>query len=103
MGYYPLPESEAVRLRALLEFTGPASIVDPCVGQGMALEIITKGADVHRYGIELDAERAALALSKPTLRLRDWPGGEQPHGTAVSRSHLSLARNGWRVGNGHSL
>ena len=64
MSYYPLPESEAVRLRALLEFTGPASIVDPCVGQGMALEIITKGADVHRYGIELDAERAALAQSK---------------------------------------
>ena len=37
MGHYPLPESEAVRLRALLSFTGPASIVDPCVGQGTAL------------------------------------------------------------------
>ena len=44
MGYYPLPESEATRLRALLEFTGPASVVDPCVGQGTALEIITQGA-----------------------------------------------------------
>ena len=64
MGYYPLPESEAVRLRALLNFTGPASIVDPCVGQGKAFEIITQGADVRRYGIELDAERAAVAQSK---------------------------------------
>ncbi len=26
MGFYPLPESEAARLRALLEFTGPASV-----------------------------------------------------------------------------
>ena len=48
MGFYPLPISEAMRLRALLEFTGPASVVDPCVGQGTALEIVTQGADVHR-------------------------------------------------------
>jgi hypothetical protein len=64
MGYYPLPESEAVRLRALLNFTGPASVVDPCVGQGTALEIITQGAEVHRYGVELDAERALTAQLK---------------------------------------
>jgi len=64
MGYYPLPESEAVRLRALLEFTGPASVIDPCVGQGTALEIITQSAEVRRYGVELDAERAAIAQSK---------------------------------------
>jgi hypothetical protein len=61
MGYYPLPESEAARLRALLEFTGPASVVDPCVGQGTVLEIVTQGAGVRRYGVELDAERAAIA------------------------------------------
>lgn len=64
MGFYPLPTSEAVRLRALLEFTGPASVVDPCVGQGTALEIITHGAEVRRYGVELDAERALVAQSK---------------------------------------
>jgi hypothetical protein len=64
MGYYPLPESEATRLRALLEFTGPASVVDPCVGQGTALEIVTQGAEVRCYGVELDAERAAIAQSK---------------------------------------
>jgi hypothetical protein len=64
MGYYPLPESEAVRLRALLSFFGPASVVDPCVGQGTALEIVTQGAEVRRYGVELDAERALVAQSK---------------------------------------
>ena len=55
MGYYPLPKSEATRLRQLLEFASPASVVDPCLGQGTALEIITKGAGVRRYGVELDA------------------------------------------------
>ena len=64
MGFYPLPESEAVRLRALLEFTGTASVVDPCVGQGTALEIVTQGAEVRRCGVELDAERALIAQSK---------------------------------------
>jgi hypothetical protein len=34
MGFYPLPESEGAKLRQLLSFTGPASVVDPCVGQG---------------------------------------------------------------------
>jgi hypothetical protein len=32
MGYFPLPESEGANLRELLSFTGPASVVDPCVG-----------------------------------------------------------------------
>jgi hypothetical protein len=64
MGFYPLPESEAVRLRSLLNFTEPASIIDPCAGQGTALELITHGADVRRYGIELDAERVLVARSR---------------------------------------
>ena len=37
MGYYPLPEVEGAKLRSLLSFTGPASVIDPCVGQGTAL------------------------------------------------------------------
>jgi hypothetical protein len=61
MGYYPLPESEGTKLRELLVFTGPASVVDPCVGQGTALDLVTSGADVPRYGVELDAERALAA------------------------------------------
>jgi Uncharacterised methyltransferase family (DUF6094) len=64
MGYYPLPESEGKNLRALLAFTEPASVIDPCVGQGTALHLVTGHADVRRYGVELDEERARIASSK---------------------------------------
>jgi hypothetical protein len=71
MGYYPLPESEGAKRRELLEFTGPASVVDPCVWQGTALDLLTQGAEVRRYGVELDAERAQAATairSDPTAK-----------------------------------
>lgn len=61
MGYYPLPESEGAKLRALLSFRKPASVIDPCVGQGTALHLVTSSAAARRYGIELDAERARIA------------------------------------------
>ena len=61
MGYYPLPESEGAKLRSLLSFSGPASVIDPCVGQGTALQLVTSEAPVRRYGVELDAERARIA------------------------------------------
>jgi len=60
MGYYPLPEAEGVKLRSLLSFAGPASVIDPCVGQGTALHLVTSNAQVRRYGVELDAERARI-------------------------------------------
>ncbi len=34
MGYYPLPENEAVKLLALLSFTQPVSIIDPVSDKG---------------------------------------------------------------------
>jgi hypothetical protein len=64
MGYYPLPESEGVKLRSLLSYAGPASVIDPCVGQGNALHLITSDAQVRRYGVELDAERSRIAGAK---------------------------------------
>ena len=64
MGYYPLPEIEGVKRRALLSFTAPASVIDPCVGQGTALNLVTHDAPVRRHGIEIDAERACIASSK---------------------------------------
>ena len=64
MGYYPLPESEAIKLRALLAYAKPAAVIDPCVGQGDALCHLTIGAEVLKYGIELDAERARISSSK---------------------------------------
>ena len=71
MGYYPLPEAEGVNLRSLLSFAGPASVIDPCVGQGTALHLVTSDAQVRRYGVELDAERARIASDQ---RHRDHPG-----------------------------
>ncbi|MFC5862062.1 DUF6094 domain-containing protein [Acidicapsa dinghuensis] len=62
LGYYPLPDREAVRLRNLLEFPAEgASVLDPCVGTGAPLLEITSGAAVSRYGVELDVTRAQRA------------------------------------------
>ena len=61
MGYYPLPEIEAQNLRSLLQYAGTASVLDPCVGQGIALNRVTCDAALRRYGVELDAERARVA------------------------------------------
>ena len=42
----------------------PSSAIDPCVGDGVAFEAITSGAEVLRYGIELDAYRAEQARQR---------------------------------------
>lgn len=63
LGYYPLPNQEAARLRNLLEFPAEgASVLDPCVGTGAALLDITANAAAIRYGVELDATRAQQAV-----------------------------------------
>jgi hypothetical protein len=65
MGFYPLPLSEAQRIRRLLSFSDIVSAaVDPCVGDGVAFEAITEGAEVLRYGIELDSYRAERARER---------------------------------------
>jgi hypothetical protein len=65
LGFYPLPLSEAQRIRRFLLFPGtPSSAIDPCVGDGVAFEVITSDADVLRYGIELDAYRAEQARQR---------------------------------------
>ena len=64
LGYYPLPQEEAKRLRKLLEFSaGSTNVVDPCVGTGAALHQLTDGAEAQKYGVELDANRAAAAAT----------------------------------------
>ena len=62
LGFYPLPLSEAQRIRSFIQFPdASSSAIDPCVGDGMAFEVITSGAGVLRYGVELDAYRAEQA------------------------------------------
>lgn len=62
LGYYPLAQPEANRIRSYLQFSGePASVLDPCAGTGAALCLLTERAAVRRYGVELDAYRAEEA------------------------------------------
>lgn len=65
LGYYPLPEAEGRRLRTLFAFPddATASVLDPCAGTGTALHLLTAGAKVEKYGVELDANRAEVAAA----------------------------------------
>ena len=64
LGFYPLPIAEAKRIRAFLQFPEQVcSALDPCIGEGVAFAELTRDAKTRRYGIELEAQRAALARS----------------------------------------
>jgi hypothetical protein len=70
LGFFPLPVPEAERLKNCLAFASEFSALDPCVGDGMAFTHLLQGATAHRYGIEIDANRAeqARALGIETLQ-----------------------------------
>src|SRR5205807_8244463 len=58
LGFYPLPQKEAKRIRRFLSFfedCDATSVLDPCAGGGAAMATITSGAKTLTYGIELDA------------------------------------------------
>jgi len=62
MGYFPLAEAEASRIRQHLIYPSSTFIAaDPCAGEGKALAVIAEGAQGWRCGIELDAHRAEEA------------------------------------------
>src|SRR4029450_1608810 len=62
LGYYPLPDAEAVRIGRFLQFpSSPANAIDPCAGTGAALAEMTAASRARRYAIELDAHRAGEA------------------------------------------
>ena len=64
LGFYPLPIAEAKRIRIFLQFPEQVcSALDPCIGEGVAFAELTRDAKTRRYGIELEAQRAALARS----------------------------------------
>ena len=124
LGFYPLPLSEAQRIRRFLWFPdAPSSAIDPCVGDGVAFEAITSGAEVLRYGIELDAYRAEQARQRipnivqgNTLEVQcpvecfgllylnppyDWtlgPADSRRTEQIVPEPHVSLAETRWRAG-----
>ena len=61
LGFFPLPIAEADRLRSCLVFPEAFSALDPCVGDGAAFTHLLEGTQSHRYGIEIDANRAEQA------------------------------------------
>lgn len=58
LGFFPLPVAEARRLENWLSVPQRFSALDPCVGDGVAFAHLLHGATAHRYGIEIDANRA---------------------------------------------
>ena len=71
LGFFPLPIAEAKRLKNWLTFPERFSALDPCVGDGVALtQLVRDVPAAHRYGIEIDANRAeqARALGIETLQ-----------------------------------
>jgi hypothetical protein len=70
LGFFPLPLPEATRLKNFLAFAPEFSALDPCVGDGVAFTHLLQGVTTHRYGIEIDANRAeqATALGVETLQ-----------------------------------
>jgi hypothetical protein len=55
--FFPLPPSEAVRLRRWLSFPEQFSALDPCVGDGAAFTTLLESSNALRYGIEIDVHR----------------------------------------------
>jgi hypothetical protein len=70
LGFFPLPVPEAARMKNCLAFASEFSALDPCVGDGVAFTHLLHGVTAHRYGIEIDANRAeqARALGIETLQ-----------------------------------
>src|SRR6202521_2058404 len=89
LGFFPLPVPEAARLRNYLAFVPEFSALDPCVGDGVAFLHLLHGATAHRYGVEIDANRAeqARALGIETLQANTMDVRCQPE--AVSLLYLN--------------
>jgi len=70
LGFFPLPQAEGRRLRKLVHSRHAVSVIDPCVGTGTALHLLTDGLDCNRYGVELDADRAAAATQQGIMTIQ---------------------------------
>lgn len=63
LGFYPLVDSEAERIRRFLRFPAACAALDPCAGKGRALQSIAGATGARLYGIELDSLRAEEAAA----------------------------------------
>ena len=85
LGFFPLPVAEARRLKNWLSFPERFSALDPCVGDGVAFTHLLHGVSAHRYGIEIDANRAeqARALGIETLQANAMDVRCQPEAASL--------------------
>lgn len=65
MGYYPTPAKVVDYIRSCLSFPpAPFTALDPCCGEGLALERLITGTRAVAYGVELDQHRAGEAQGR---------------------------------------
>jgi hypothetical protein len=104
LGFFPLPLPEAARLKNFLAFASEFSALDPCVGDGAAFNHLLDGVTAHRYGVEIDANRAeqARALGIETVQANTMDVRCSPE--AVSLLYLNPPYD-WESGesNNHRL
>ncbi|MCI8472318.1 MAG: class I SAM-dependent methyltransferase [Clostridiales bacterium] len=62
MGYFPTDLSHVQMLKDAIVFPGePVNLIDPCCGEGLALQAFSKGVQARTYGIEIDEVRGEEA------------------------------------------
>jgi tRNA1(Val) A37 N6-methylase TrmN6 len=65
MGYYPTPPRVVDYIRSFLSFpSAPFTALDPCCGEGLALEQLVGSTQAVTYGVELDEYRAESAQGR---------------------------------------
>ena len=65
MGYFPTDPSHVERLKEAIAFPeDPVNLIDPCCGEGIALQIFSEGTQARTYGIELDEVRGEEAQKR---------------------------------------
>ncbi|MBI3477337.1 MAG: class I SAM-dependent methyltransferase [Acidobacteria bacterium] len=101
LGFFPLPITEAKRLKNWLTFPERFSALDPCVGDGVAFAHLLQDVACNRYGIEVDANRAeqAKALGVETLQADTMDVRCPPE--AVSVLYLNTPYD-WEAGESHN-
>lgn len=62
MGYFPTDLSHVQMLKGAIAFPeSPVNLIDPCCGEGLALQEFSKGVKARTYGIEIDEVRGEEA------------------------------------------
>lgn len=62
MGYFPTDLSHVKMLKDAIVFPEePVNLIDPCCGEGLALQAFAKGVKARTYGIEIDEVRGEEA------------------------------------------